>query len=199
MKGRLIAIEGSTGTTLSAAARSVVRTLREADESSGLSPWDASGIFTDLSVADPEVAAASPWTLTLLYAADLAFRIRWHILPALEAGETVVAAPYVESAKALGIAAGVPRHWLDELFSFAPKPSVSLRIHRARVRERSSARSGYSEWFTRAVTSNGNGLDATGLHLKSTKYLDLIEARHKCRRLTSREVELLKRPRRGPR
>jgi thymidylate kinase len=39
----------------------------------------------------------SPRTLILLYAADLHFRLRWQILPALDEGQTVVAAPYVET------------------------------------------------------------------------------------------------------
>ena len=40
--------------------------------------------------------------LLLLYAADLAFRLRWEIRPALAEGYTVVAAPYVETAVAFG-------------------------------------------------------------------------------------------------
>ena len=64
---------------------------------------------------------ASPRTLLLLYAADLAFRLRWQIRPALAEGRTVVAAPYVDTAVAFGRAAGLPAGWLTNLFSFAPR------------------------------------------------------------------------------
>src|SRR5438093_9003005 len=121
-KGRLIAIDGSAGATLSSAAREMAQALRGTTGSGGVSGWDASGIFTELAAADSDISAASARTLTLLYAADLAFRVRWQIGPALKAGESVVASPYVESAKALAIAAGLPGKWLDELFAFAPKP-----------------------------------------------------------------------------
>jgi hypothetical protein len=190
-KGRLIAIDG-TGPSLAAAARDLARTLREATGSGGVSAWDASGIFTDLAAADPHVAVASARTLTLLYAADLAFRVRWHIAPALDAGETVVAVPYIETAKALSIAAGVPKRWLNELFAFAPKPSMCYRAPTARGRVRDSGRAGYSEWFTTAVAANGHGLDPARLRVESTKYLNALEGRRRCRLLTTREVDRLK-------
>jgi hypothetical protein len=192
-KGRLIAIDGASGASLIAAARTVARTLRDATGSGGVSAWDASGIFTELAAADPHVAAASARTLTLLYAADLAFRVRWHIAPALDAGETVVAAPYVESAKALSVAAGLSKGWLDELFGFAPKPSVCFRAPLMRGRDRGS-RAGFPEWFTTAVAANGGGLDPAKLRAKSTEYLNGLEARRRCRLLTTREIDRLKDP-----
>ena len=42
-------------------------------------------------------------TLALVYAADLAFRLRWEIRPVLDAGGVVVASPYVETAVAFGV------------------------------------------------------------------------------------------------
>ena len=193
-KGRLIALEGTTGPSLNAAARIVARTLREATGSGGVSAWDASGIFTELAAADSDVAAASARTLTLLYAADLAFRVRWHILPALETGESVIAAPYIESAKALSIAAGLSKRWLDELFAFAPKPSICYRVPPGRVREGTTARGGYAEWFTNAVAASDNGLDPAQLRAKSTGYLRALEGRRRCRLLTAKEVDRLKQP-----
>jgi len=59
----------------------------------------------------------------LLYAADLAFRLRWQVRPALAEGRTVVVAPYVQTAIAFGRAAGLPAAWLDNLFRFAPRAS----------------------------------------------------------------------------
>ena len=116
-KPRLIAVEGVDGASVIAAARRAV----EAPPRGGISHWDASGVFQDLVVAEEAAGKPSPRTLLLLYAADLAFRLRWEIRPALAEGRTVVAAPYVETAIAFGRAAGVPAGWLINLFRFAPR------------------------------------------------------------------------------
>src|SRR5262245_65484052 len=63
---------------------------------------------------------ASPRTLVLLYAADLFFRLRWEIIPALDEGKCVVAVPYLETGFAFGTIAGLPKKWLREIFRFAP-------------------------------------------------------------------------------
>src|SRR5207244_10549402 len=89
----------------------------------GISRWDASGVFQDLAVADAAAGAPSARTLLLLYAADLAFRLRWQIRPALAEGRTVVAAPYIDTATAFGRAAGLKAGWLTDLFRFAPPPT----------------------------------------------------------------------------
>jgi hypothetical protein len=193
-KARLIALDGGAGAPLDAAARSMARSLRAATGAGGVSAWDASGIFTDLAAEDSEIARASARTLTLLYAADLAFRVRWHIVPALEAGESVVAAPYVESAKALAIAAGLPKRWLDELFAFAPKPSICYRVDPAALRGTSGGRSSYPEWFTGIVAGNGHGFGPKQLHAKSAEYLKSLEARRRCKLLTPAEMDRLTRP-----
>jgi thymidylate kinase len=62
--------------------------------------------------------------LLLLYAADLAFRLRWEIGPAPEHGYIVVAAPYVQTA--LASAAGLSREWLTTLFRFAQAPTRTV-------------------------------------------------------------------------
>jgi hypothetical protein len=193
-KPRLIALDGGAGAPLNAVARNLAHSLRDATGAGGVSAWDASGIFSDLSADDSEVATASARTLTLLYAADLAFRVRWHIGPALEAGEPVVAVPYIESAKALALAAGLQKRWLDELFAFAPKPSVCYRVDPAVLRGTSSGRSGYPEWFTGIVAGNGHSLTPKQLHAKSSEYLKAAEARRRCKLLTPAEMDRLTHP-----
>jgi thymidylate kinase len=192
-RGRLIAVEGHSGPAVAAAARHLARELRATLEC-GVSPWDASGIFTELASADTGIAGPSARTLTLLFAADLAFRVRWHIAPALDAGESVIAASYVETAKALSVAAGLPRRWLDELFAFAPKPHICYRVHASRLRERGGGRTGYAEWFTSALVANGHALDPAKVRERSTEYLNSLEARRRCRLLTPDEVDRLKNP-----
>jgi hypothetical protein len=115
-KARLVSVDGvDAAAVIAAARRAILRPGR-----GGVSHWDASGIFQDLCVADAAAGTPSARTLLLLYAADLAFRLRWEIRPALAAGRTVVAAPYVDTAVAFGRAAGVPVGWLTNLFRFAP-------------------------------------------------------------------------------
>jgi hypothetical protein len=62
--------------------------------------------------------------LTLLYATDLAFRLRWAIAPALAEGRVVIAAPYVETAIAVGVGLGLPDAWAREVLRFATAPDA---------------------------------------------------------------------------
>lgn len=117
-RGRLIAIDGLDLHAVRAAARETVG--RIGASRCAASQWDASGVFHELDLVD---GAASPRTLLLLYAADLAFRLRWEIAPALAEGRTVVAAPYVATATAFGRAVGLERSWLANLLRFAPRPT----------------------------------------------------------------------------
>jgi thymidylate kinase len=121
----------------------------------GISRWDASGIFEELAIADGQAGWPSARTLLLLYAADLAFRLRWEIRPALAEGRTVVAAPYVNTAVAFGRAAGLPSSWLANLFRFAPRPAARIVVQTPAVR-RASDRKGFVE-FGRARSVDGVG------------------------------------------
>jgi len=123
MKARaaLIAVDGANGRAIVAAAKRVVPAGRRALK--GVSHFDASGLFEQMLVADDDAGPASPRTLLLLYAADLAFRLRWEIEPSLAEGQSVVAAPYVETAVAFGRACGLSQKWLRNLFRFARKPT----------------------------------------------------------------------------
>ena len=182
-RGRLIALDGSAA-SLAAAARDVARALAAADVPRGVSHWEASGIFTELEAAGPEVTAPSARTVTLLYAADLAFRLRWQILPAIEEGRSVIAAPYIETAKALGVAAALPRKWLDELFRFAPRPDVVYHVHRGGARGAAAATQGYASSFSNALLQGDLPVLPGDLQKRSLDYLLSLEKRRRCTRLT---------------
>ena len=130
-KPKLIAVDGIEASAVLAAAKAALAasTPRAPEARGGISRWDASGIFQDLAVADDEAGVPSVRTLLLLYAADLAFRLRWQIRPALAEGRTVVVAPYVDTAVAFGRAAGMPAGWLANLFTFAPRASERHFVH----------------------------------------------------------------------
>ena len=70
-------------------------------------------------MAEPETVVVSPRMLALLYTADLVFRLRWEIRPALTEGRVVIAAPYVHTATAVGVGLGLPETWLREVLRVA--------------------------------------------------------------------------------
>src|SRR5262249_54387706 len=121
-RGALVAVDGVDAAEIVAAARAKIAGVPRARRG-GVSPWDAAGVFDDVVVVGAAAGAHSARTLILLYAADLAFRLRWEIKPAIAEGRVVVAAPYVATAIAFGRAAGLPPGWLRDLFSFAPRPA----------------------------------------------------------------------------
>ena len=119
--GRLIAVDGSRGKDVAVAAGDIVAALRRDGIECAVSRWDASGLFTDLA-AGGSGRDVSIRTLSLVYAADLAFRLRWEIRPALEAGGVVVAAQYIDTAVVFGAICGLDEKWLRLLMRFAPAP-----------------------------------------------------------------------------
>ena len=125
VKAQLIAVDGVDAAAVIAAAKEALG----APSRGGISRWDASGVFQDLAVADRDAGDPSARTLLLLYAADLAFRLRWQIRPALAEGRTVVAAPYLFTGMAFGRAAGLPSSWVMNLFRFAPRPDTAIFVH----------------------------------------------------------------------
>lgn len=123
--GGLVAVDGSRGNDVANAADSLAAEIREAGGTCVISRWDASGLFGEFAGTDVDDPSISARTLSLLYAADLAFRLRWEIKPALAEGQIVIAAPYLETAIALGAACGLPGAWLSELLRFAPAPTFT--------------------------------------------------------------------------
>jgi hypothetical protein len=130
VRGRLIAVEAVRGRDTERGAAQVRNALKHKrpEMRAAISHWDASGTFYELRCAGRKALTVAPRTLLLLYASDLAFRLRWEIQPALANGQIVIAAPYLETAIAFGEAAGLPPKWMDELFRFAPRPEVCLHM-----------------------------------------------------------------------
>jgi hypothetical protein len=131
--GRLIAVDGSRGKDVNGAADTVAAALKRAGIECGISRWDASGLFTELAAGARGDRQVSARTLSLVYAADLAFRLRWEIRPILEAGGVVIAAAYVETAVAYGTSCGLQDDWLRELLRFAPAPDWRGRSEEKKV------------------------------------------------------------------
>ena len=166
---RLIAIDGINAAALKDAARAIAAANRR--HHAGISPWGASGIFDELDIASAEAGTPSPRTLLLLYAADLAFRLRWQIRPALEEGRTVIAAPYVSTAIAFGQAAGLDATWLTDLFHFAPAAAEQHVIDPAPARHVAD-RKGFVEFcWLRLEKRLGGGLSRLQLMDRTRRHL----------------------------
>jgi hypothetical protein len=149
-QGVLIAVDGVDPAALLAEARAALGTPSRG----GISKWDASGVFQELAVADAPAGKPSARTLLLLYAADLAFRLRWQIRPALAEGRTVVAAPYVDTAIAFGRAAGLKPKWLVNLFRFAPRARQRRFVH-ARDARTATLKDGFVGFSGDRITAGG--------------------------------------------
>lgn len=183
-RGRLIALEGARGPDLSATAKRLLRLLRGRGEG-GVSEWDASNIFSELRMGDANIPGPSPRTLVLLYATDLAFRLRWEIKPALEEGQCVIAAPYVHSAIAFGKAAGLPRRWLVEVFRFVPKPEASYRVlERRAAATTAKPLDGYLEFCSAVLGGASPPWNPAELRKSFVAYLDALEHRRGCQAVT---------------
>ena len=115
----------------------------------------------------------SPRTLILLYAADLFFRLRWEITPALEEGKCVIAAPYVETGFALGEIVGLPKKWLQEVFRFAPKANESFRLNGAVAAQIEPATAGFIEFCSSILNQD--------MRAKFAAYFEDLERHGACR------------------
>ena len=118
--GRLISVDGTRGKDVTLAANDIAARLKHDGIECAVSRWDASGLFTDMAAGIGDNRNVSIRTLSLVYAADLAFRLRWEIRPVLEAGGVVIAAPYIDTAAAFGAICGLDEEWLRRLMRFAP-------------------------------------------------------------------------------
>jgi hypothetical protein len=150
-----IAVDGANGRAVARAARRALASMPRARRG-GISVWDASGVFGDLVVPGDRAGYPSARTILLLYAADLAFRLRWEIRPTLAEGRVVVAAPYVSTAIAFGRAAGLPSAWLRDLFRFARRPTRAIRVAGAPAR-RAADRTGFFEFACDRLAARPHG------------------------------------------
>lgn len=189
-RGRLIALDGTRGRDVRAGAAELWRHLRSQNCHGGISRWDASGIFSELRMGKRKHLSLSPRSLVLLYAADLVFRLRWEIRPALEQDHIIVAAPYVETAVAFGVASGLPRPWLTTLFGFAPPPDDGFRVKKSGKASSGKGKplDGFGE-FCLAIHAAGLApADHAQLSHKMVSHMERLERENRCRRLTGRTI-----------
>ena len=132
--GSLIAVDGSRAKDVTAAADAIASALQRSGVECAISRWDASGLFTELAAGAHNDRNISVRSLSLVYAADLAFRLRWEIRPVLEAGGVIIAAPYLETVVAFGGSCGLDEQWIRQLLQFAPPPTIHGRAEERKTR-----------------------------------------------------------------
>jgi thymidylate kinase len=176
--GRLVSLDGTNGVMLRSEAERLARLCCGAADPAW-SLWDASSTFYELRMVKARNLTPTPRALMLLYASDLLFRLRWEIKPALKKGRIVVAAPYVESAMAFGIAAGLPKEWIEELFRFAPKPAASFRLKEKKKgkekKKDGDGEPGFVEFFCASLARHYPGWETAVVRREMLKYLKRLE------------------------
>ena len=145
--GQLLSLDTIDGSSGVPAAKQLLKTR---SPEGGISTWDASSIFFEMdNLKDSE--APSPRTLVLLYAADLFFRLRWQIIPALHESKCVVAVPYVRTCFAFGVTMGLPEKWLTEVFRFAPEAAEHFHVNRKIAAGLGDAHAGFVEFCSKVL------------------------------------------------
>ena len=188
-KGKLIALDGSGNPSMAVAVKRLVRLYSGAKSNVGVSKWDASAIFFDILEGSRDIAGATPRTLLLLYATDLAFRLRWEIEPALAEGTTVIAAPYLETAFAFAKATGVPSTWVKDLLSFAPRGVASFRVSEVGASAKTGKPAENFLEFCFLQLRRGKGQWATeDARTVFLEHLKTLESRGKCQVATERSL-----------
>jgi hypothetical protein len=163
--GGIVAVEGVVGGSLVAVARELASGMRIA--AADVSLWDASGIFGEVAVSEEKAGRPSARTLLLLFASDLAFRLRREMLPALQAKRAIVLAPYVDTAIAFGCASGLDRGWMTAVFAFAPP--ATRREYVSTLAPIASDRRGFVELACEQLT--GNRKRAAGMVKDADRHL----------------------------
>jgi len=182
VKGKLIALEGTGGRSMAVSIKRLERDYRRAGVEAGTSVWDASNLFFQIGQGARGIPAPPPRTLILLYASDLAFRLRWQIRPALEEGITVIAAPYLETVVGFGRAAGLSPEWLRRVFAFAPRPDVRYRVPEATIpiARRGTPADSFLEFCFAQLRNGPAYYDTEAIRAGFQAHLDALEARGKC-------------------
>jgi hypothetical protein len=191
--GRLIAVDGSRGKDVTVAAGQIAAALKRDGVDCVVSRWDASGLFTDLAAGGRNDRNVSIRTLALVYAADLAFRLRWEIRPALEAGGVVVAAPYVDTAAALGAIHGLGEEWLRLLMRFAPAPDFRGLAAERKIDKpwKRRADRGYAEYVAMMLATTAPKRVSKGGRRRMMELLDQSRSR-KLFHLSTKGIDLLR-------
>jgi dTMP kinase len=124
--GRLIAVEGIDGSGKSTQLLLLERWLRTRGHPVHFTEWNSSRLVRRSMSRGKKKNLLTPTTFSLLHAVDFADRLTYQILAPLKAGMIVLADRYVYTAFARDVARGVDSEWVRQVYSFAPRPNLTL-------------------------------------------------------------------------
>lgn len=125
--GVLIAFEGPESGPRPRALEAVRNALEAHGRQVLVTRWMGSALAGEVYRQSAPLYELSPRTLALLAACDVAERMEWEILPALEAGAVVLADRYLYRV-VLGSARDVDADWLEVLCGAGPVPDAVLHF-----------------------------------------------------------------------
>jgi dTMP kinase len=124
--GRLIAVEGIDGSGKSTQLLLLQRWLAARGYRVHFTEWNSSRLVRRSMKRGKKKDLLTPTTFSLLHAVDFADRLTYQIMPPLKAGMIVLADRYVYTAFGRDVARGVHPEWVRALYSFAPRPDLTL-------------------------------------------------------------------------
>ncbi len=124
--GKLIAVEGLDGSGKSTQIHLVKRWLEISGHRVFLTQWNSSSLVKPSTSKGKTTRVLTPTTFSLIHATDFADRYERQILPLLRAGYLVLADRYIYTAFARDVVRGVDFEWVEQLYSFAIKPDLTL-------------------------------------------------------------------------
>jgi dTMP kinase len=124
--GKLIAVEGLDGSGKSTQLHLVRRWLELEGYRVFFTAWNSSSLVKPSTSKGKTMRALTPTTFCLIHATDFADRYERQILPLLRAGYIVLCDRYVYTAFARDAVRGVDREWVQQLYSFAVHPDITL-------------------------------------------------------------------------
>ena len=124
--GKLFVVEGIDGSGKSTQLSLLYQWLKSEGYGVVFSEWNSSPLVRDITKRGKKKHMLTPSTFSLIHATDFADRMEHSIIPLLKAGAVVLCDRYIYTAFARDVARGVHPEWVREVYSFAPRPDLTL-------------------------------------------------------------------------
>lgn len=178
LKGSLIAIEGTDNVGRSLQIEQLMPWLEVKGYAVVCSRWTRSALLHETINEAKAGHRLNGTTFALLYATDFADRLENEIIPALEAGQVVLADRYMYTAFARNKVMGADPAWSRSLFGFALVPDLVLYL-----------KIDVDSLIPRALQGKGLNYWESGMHLGYGK--DLFESFRNYQRRLIREFNAM--------
>ena len=124
--GKLFVVEGIDGSGKSKQLVLLHQWLKAEGYGVVFSEWNSSPLVRNITKRGKKKHMLTPATFCLIHATDFADRMERNIIPLLKAGAVVLCDRYIYTAFARDVVRGMDPKWVREIYSFAPKPTVTF-------------------------------------------------------------------------